>query len=40
VIDNAAIPALVDAAGGIAVLAIVLAQGERRNDDAQDSQDE
>jgi hypothetical protein len=35
VIDDAAVPVLVDAAGRVAVGAIVFAQGERRNDDAE-----
>jgi hypothetical protein len=35
VIDNAAVPALVDAAGGIAIGAVMFAQGEGRNDHPQ-----
>src|SRR5579859_645791 len=40
VIDDAAIPVLVDAARRVAVLAVMLAQCERRNDDAEYGQDQ
>lgn len=40
VIDDAAIPALVDAAGGVAVFAVVLTQGEGGDGDAEEREDE
>ena len=39
VIDDAAVPVLVDVAGSIAVFAVVFAQGEGRNDDTEQGQD-
>jgi hypothetical protein len=38
VIDDAAIPAVVDAARGVAFGAVVLAQGERGSCDAEDGE--
>jgi hypothetical protein len=40
VIDDAAVPVLVDAAGGIAVVAVVLAESEGGDDDAEYGQDQ
>jgi hypothetical protein len=40
VIDDAAVPVVVDAARGVSILAVVLAEGEGRGDDAEQREDE